>query len=433
MNDRNENRLGYKETKVGWIPEDWEAVKLGTIGAGIRYAIVDGPFGSNLKSIHYRDEGVPVIQSGFVTSGLFKAKKYFYVEEDLFEKQKRSAVRGGDIIMAKIGAQAGRCAIMPKTHPTSILAGNCLKISPHQKRFNTHYTTMLLHRAYAHSGLIEIKTETAQPAISLRNLKTFSLAYPPLPEQEAIAEVLGCWDEGLESLDKLIDAKKLRKKGLMQKLLTGTRRLPGFTKDWKEVRLGDVFDRVTKKNKTGCNNNLTISGPLGLINQEEYFKKRIASTDNSGYYLIKNGEFAYNKSYCNGYPLGAIKRLDRYDEGVVSTLYICFALKDGEADSNFMAQYFENGELDHEIYRVAQEGARNHGLLNITATDYFNTKITIPPTLDEQKAIAAVLETADEEIRLLEAERDALTEQKKGLMQKLLTGEVRMPEFATAV
>jgi type I restriction enzyme S subunit len=265
-----------------------------------------------------------------------------------------------------------------------------------------------------------------------------------LPEQEKISEVLGCWDEGLESLGKLIDAKKLRKKGLMQRLLTGQSRLPGFgaecpmsnvqcrtPKGWKEIQLGDITQRVTRKNKSGCTNNLTISGANGLINQEEFFNKRVAAHDTSGYFLLNRGEFAYNKSYCNGYPLGAIKRLDRYEEGAVSTLYICFAIKDGKVDSNFMTQYFENGELNHEIYRVAQEGARNHGLLNITPTDFFDTKLILP-TLDEQKAIAAVLETADEEIRLLEAERDALAEQKKGLMQKLLTGEVRMPQFRAA-
>ncbi len=282
-----------------------------------------------------------------------------------------------------------------------------------------------------------ISNSGGQDNLSAGLIKTIRLNLPPLPEQEKIAEVLECWDEGIGRLEELIEQKRLRKKGLMQKLLTGTRRLTGFQRsegggqksEWKEVRLGDVFNRVIKKNKAGCSNNLTISGPQGLINQEEYFKKRIASTDNAGYYLIKNGEFAYNKSYCNGYPLGAIKRLDRYDEGVVSTLYICFSLKKGAADSNFMTQYFENGELDHEIYRVAQEGARNHGLLNITATDFFNTKMIIPSTLAEQKAIAAVLETADAEIGFLVAELDALREQKKGLMQKLLTGEVRHPDF----
>ena len=251
---------------------------------------------------------------------------------------------------------------------------------------------------------------------------------PALPEQEKIAEVLGCWDVGIERLEKLIEQKRLRKKGLMQKLLTGDKRLPGFDEEWKEVHLRENFDRISRKNKTGCTNNLTISGAYGLINQEEFFNKRVAAHDTSGYFLLKKGEFAYNKSYCNGYPLGAIKRLDRYDEGAVSTLYICFSLKKGAADSDFMAQYFENGELNHEIYRVAQEGARNHGLLNITPVDFFSTKLILPP-LDEQKAIAAVLRTADEEIELLEAGLDALREQKKGLMQKLLTGEVRCPEF----
>jgi type I restriction enzyme S subunit len=130
----NEGRSGYKKTLVGWIPEEWGCARLESLGAKTKNAIVDGPFGSNLKRIHYRNSGVPVIQSGFVTSQVFQADKYLYVDQSLFREQIRSAVHAGDIVMAKIGARSGTCAVLPANHSDSILAGNSLKISLDRER-----------------------------------------------------------------------------------------------------------------------------------------------------------------------------------------------------------------------------------------------------------------------------------------------------------
>ena len=141
-------------------------------------------------------------------------------------------------------------------------------------------------------------------------------------------------------------------------------------KDWKIVPLNKRFTRSTRKNKSGCENVLTISAQMGLVNQREFYDKDIASDDKSGYFLMKKGEFAYNKSYSTGYPYGAIKQLTKYDEGIVSPLYICFAPKAG-TNTVFYTQYFECGRYNREIYRVAQEGARNHGLLNVAVEDFF--------------------------------------------------------------
>jgi type I restriction enzyme, S subunit len=186
-----------------------------------------------------------------------------------------------------------------------------------------------------------------------------------------------------------------------------------------------VFTRSTRKNIVGNTNILTISGSLGLINQQEFFNKRVASENLDNYYLLKKGEFAYNKSYSNGYPLGAIKRLDRYDAGVLSTLYICFKVNSNDVDCDFLMHYFESGIFNREIYGIAQEGARNHGLLNISVSDFFETLLYLP-SKNEQKRIAETLNIADTEISTLEKQLSAYKQQKRGLMQQLLTGKKRV-------
>lgn len=256
-------------------------------------------------------------------------------------------------------------------------------------------------------------------------VKKIPLLLPPLPEQRKIAAILSTWDDALAMLGQLLEAKRQQKRGLAEALLTGQTRLKGFAGKWEEKRLGDVFTRVTRKNTEGNEHALTISGTLGLIDQREFFNKRVAAADLSGYYLIRRGEFAYNKSYSAGYAYGAIKRLNRYDAGVVSTLYVCFALTQADANSDFYEQFFEAGLLNEGISGIAQEGARNHGLLNVSAKDFFELPIVVPAPA-EQKAIASVLLTLDAEIASLEALRGKVQQQKRGLMDELLTGRVRV-------
>ena len=163
---------------------------------------------------------------------------------------------------------------------------------------------------------------------------------------------------------------------------------------------------------------MTISAQYGLINQEEFFKKGIASEDKSNYYLMYSGEFAYNKSYSNGYPFGAIKRLSLYDKGVVSPLYICFFANKDNTCPEFYQHYFEGGKLNSEIHAIAQEGARNHGLLNISVEDFFYTHIIVPP-IEEQKKIADILSSQDKVIELCERKLEQLKRMKKYYLQNM--------------
>ena len=166
---------------------------------------------------------------------------------------------------------------------------------------------------------------------------------------------------------------------------------------WKQRKLGEIVNRITRKNsKLISELPLTISAQQGLIDQNEFFDKRVASKDVSGYYLIKNGEFAYNKSTSNDAPWGAIKRLDRYENGVLSTLYIVFEIKDETlVNSDFLVAYYSTNLWYKGIHEIAAEGARNHGLLNIAPTDFFKTKLKLPADIEEQQEIGEYFKKID--------------------------------------
>ena len=181
---------------------------------------------------------------------------------------------------------------------------------------------------------------------------------------------------------------------------------PFYTSSWEQRKLGELVDRVVRKN---INNEstlpLTISAQYGLVDQITYFNNRVASRDVSNYYLVLNGEFAYNKSTSDGYPFGAVKRLDLYEKGVLSTLYIVFApKKEQQIDSDYLTVFFDTDRWHKGVAERAAEGARNHGLLNISAEDFFDIDLSVPKDIVEQKQIGAFIRQLDNLITLHQRE-----------------------------
>ena len=264
--------------------------------------------------------------------------------------------------------------------------------------------------------------------LKYENFAKIKMAVPSLVEQKRIAECLSSVDEMIVECINKLELLKSHKKGLMQKLFPAKGqkvpelRFREFKKDgeWEEKKLGELFDRITRRNKESNQNVLTISAQYGLVSQYDYFNKNVAALDVTNYYLINKGDFAYNKSRSQGHPYGAIKSLRLYDKGVVSTLYICFRIKkDVNCSIDFFEHYFETDLINDEIGRIAQEGARNHGLLNISTDDFFNKVSIIVPSLSEQKKIADCLSSIDNMISYYTEKLSLLEQHKKGLMQLL--------------
>ena len=217
-------------------------------------------------------------------------------------------------------------------------------------------------------------------------------------------------------------------------------RFKGFTDAWEQRKLGELVDRVVRKN---TNNEstlpLTISAQYGLVDQITYFNNRVASRDVSNYYLVLNGEFAYNKSTSDGYPFGAVKRLDLYEKGVLSTLYIVFVpKKEQQIDSDFLTVFFDTNRWHKGVAERAAEGARNHGLLNISAEDFFDIDLSVPKDVVEQKQIGAFIRQLDDLITLHQRKYDKLQVLKKAMLEKMFpkngssVPEIRFKGFTDA-
>ena len=228
----------------------------------------------------------------------------------------------------------------------------------------------------------------------LKGVKTYN---PCLEEQKKIAKLLSLLDERIAIQNKIIEDLKKLKCAIIEEVYCSPKqrepkkRFGEYSSPLSTYKMKDFCVRITDKNKDNkCSLVLTIAAQDGLVDQETFFNKSVASENLTGYYILHNGDFAYNRSYSSGYSWGAVKRLDKYKEGVLSTLYICFKVNESIVNSDYLSYYFESTKWHKGVSDISGEGARNHGLLNISVSDYFNTEHRFPP-IDEQKCIASIL------------------------------------------
>ena len=268
---------------------------------------------------------------------------------------------------------------------------------------------------------------TGQKEFSEKILLDLKIKIPSLEEQEKISYFLSRIDKKLFLMEQRFIQLNKCKLSMLQGMIVKSAydkevpniRFNEFKHKWTTIKLKEITDRITTKNRNlDSNLVLTISAEYGLIDQEKYFNKSVASKNLKNYYLLEKGDFAYNKSYSNGHPYGVVKKLNQYNKGIVSTLYICFKPKHF-INPNFLEQYFKTSVWNKEIYKIATEGARNHGLLNIGVEDFFNTKHKIPPTYKEQEKIASFLSTIDDKIKITKKKIDLMKTYKQGLVQKM--------------
>ena len=261
--------------------------------------------------------------------------------------------------------------------------------------------------------------------ISANEVRKIVISIPTIKEQDNIANVLSLLDERIATQNKIIEDLKKLKSAIVEKVFCPPNqeypmcRIEGFEQALSTYKMSDFSSRIATKNKDSkCSLVLTIAAQYGLVNQESFFNKSVASENLTGYYLLHKGEFAYNRSYSAGYDWGAVKRLDNYDEGVLSTLYICFKINETIVDSDYLTYYFESTKWHRGLSDIAGEGARNHGLLNVSITDYFNTKHRFP-VIEEQKAIAKMLNTITKKERKATLLGECYQKQKQYLLRQM--------------
>ena len=254
-----------------------------------------------------------------------------------------------------------------------------------------------------------------------------STSVPGIEEQRKIGALLSNLDNLIALHQRKCDETKQLKKFMLQKMFpkNGEKnpkiRFEGFTDDWEQRKLSEICERITRKNRNNESDlPLTIASQFGLIDQRDFFNKVVAAKDMSNYYLLKKGEFAYNKSYSNGFDYGSIKRLNAYKQGCLSTLYICFGITSDEVESDYLECFFDTLKWYGDLSMICAEGARNHGLLNVDTKGFFDeVTVDLPKSLEEQKRISVYMNALNRLITLHQRKCEKLKELKKYMLHNM--------------
>lgn len=406
---------GYKATPLGIIPQEWEVRRLGDLCCN------QGDYGINAPAVAYSNDLPTYLRITDISDdGKFIIDNKASVNSPNSESYH---LKEGDIVFARTGATVGKTYLYDPADGDLVFAGFLIRFSPNEQKIVPYYLKTYTNTAAYWYWVKIISQRSGQPGINAAEYSSLQLPVPPLSEQKKIAEVLGVWDKAIEKQSQLIEQLTLRKRGLMQQLLTAKRRLLGFSDPWKVCIMQQLFTPVTTVNDGKPHLPMTISAKLGLISQQNKFDRVIAGDSLKKYTLIRYGDFAYNKGNSNLYEMGCIYQL-KEKSALVPFVYICFRAKESVC-GDFYQQYFLNHGLDRQLKRIITSGARGDGLLNVDKKDFFSLKI-IYPSFEEQTAIAQVLTAADREIELAQQKLKLLRQQKRGLMQQLLTGKKRV-------
>jgi type I restriction enzyme S subunit len=386
MIQNNNIPQGYKDSPLGIIPEGWGVKRLGEI-----FELSSGKTKPKDSSNEYYDDYIFPIYGGNGILGY--AKKFSHSLPQ--------------IIIGRVGEYCGQVLCVKNN---CWVTDNAL-FTKYIDECDIDFLTYKLQ----FENLSKLRSKGGQPLISQKPIYLHSISLPPLSEQQKIAEILTVWDNAIDIQMRFIASLQKRKQGLMQQLLTGKKRLKGFEGEWKEVKLGEIFDERNELN-FNCLPLLSV-GQSGIYPQTESDKKDISNDDKSKYKRICKGDIGYNTMRM-WQGRSALSKL----EGIISPAYTVIIPK-ADTDSLYFSYLFKTSKIINLFWRNSQGLVDD--TLNCKFKDFSKIKIRIPP-IEEQTAIANILFAADKEINLAKKKLTALKEQKKGLMQQLLTGKKRV-------
>jgi type I restriction enzyme S subunit len=406
---------GYKLTKIGTLPVDWEVVTINSTlntGKNVTYGIV--------QPGEYQEDGVPMIRSQDYSRGWVDLSNIMKVSPEIDKPYERSRVKAGDILLTVVGANVGVIERLPEQLDGANISRSVARISVNEKKGSSEFIFQFLKsigiRKFVHLNTVG----GAQPVINLKNLSVFPIPSPPLPQQQKIAQILATWDKAIQTQTQLINAKKELKRGLMQRLLTGK---------GKEYRFRDLL-RVVKRNFDWDDNELydlisvrRRSG--GLFHRSSLhghqIKTKTLRTAQEGDFLISKMQILHGASGLT---------TSEFDGMKISGSYLAVvSAKPKVLDIKYLNLLSQTKQFYHKTY-ISSYGVHIEKMTFDFKT--FLKKKVVIPSLEHQQKTVEILTTADKEITLLETRLTELREQKRGLMQRLLTGAVRVTVPATA-
>lgn len=428
-----QTKPGYKHTKLGWIPRDWAILT----GKDISLKITKGS-SPRWQGFSYQDTGVLFVTSENVRLGFMDISRPKYLPVKFNDKAKNSVLQKGDILINIVGASIGRSCIFTIDEIANINQAVCL-LRP-KTQFSSIYLSNFLQLSTSVTRLLNTQTESARPNLTLEDIRNFQFLLPPLPEQQKIAQILSTWDKAIEQQEQLIKKKERLKQGLMQQLLSGKKRFPGFDGKWEEYAFGDVFDflKTYSFSRAQLTDEANVSDTLyfhyGDIHAT-YSQPIVNCTVTKVPWLLPDFSVQSSNSYLQDGDLIIADASEDY-EGVGACIELSglngkkaisglhtIAVRD---KSGLTAQYFRAYILKNPMVALrVKQIATGSKVYGISKTNMTKLTIILPP-IEEQEKIASILSSADEEIKVLKQRLDKLKCQKKGLMQKMLTGEVRV-------
>lgn len=425
-----------KHTEIGDIPVDWE---LQTFDETFRVISNNTLSRENLnnrggavRNIHYGD-----ILTKFPEVLDCNEEEIPYVNELSLLSSSTQLLQDGDIVVADTAEDetVGKVIEVQNLGDSKLVAGlHTIPCRVKKGDFAPGWLGYYMNSDLFHNQILPYITGIKVSSISKGAISETLILVPPFDEQEKIVHSLNKIQLLMTSETKVVNKIKLVKNGCLSKMFpqkddtVPEMRLPGFTEAWEQRKLSEICERITRKNRNNESDlPLTIASQFGLIDQRDFFNKIVAAKDMSNYYLLKKGEFAYNKSYSNGFDYGSIKRLNAYKQGCLSTLYICFGITSDEVESDYLECFFDTLKWYGDVSMICAEGARNHGLLNVDTKGFFDeVTVDLPKSLEEQKRISAYLNALNHLITLHQCKCDKYSNIKKGMMSDLLTGKIRL-------
>ena len=397
----------------GWIvPMGWKLEKFKDITDILKCGIASTPT--------YVEKGVPFLSSQNVKENRINLEKYNYISEEYHEfLTKNNKPKKGDILYTRVGANFGLAAVSNLDFEYSVYV-SLTHIRMKEGYNSTFYSYMLNSDRYRNLARRSVFQGGGVPNLNVKIVENFNMLIPPLEEQDKIAEILSTWDSAIEKQEQLIEKKKEFKKGLMQRLLSGKVRFKEFNDEWVSTKINHYIKPVIRE----CEKPTDAYWRLGLRSHGKgTFHELVedpASVSMDKLYIVKNNDLIVNITFAWEH---AIAVADKNDEGkLVSHRFPTYEFNEN-AYPKFFKYYILQSKFKHILVNISPGGAGRNRVMN--KKDFLNISVKIP-SYEEQAKIAEVLSAADKEIELLEKELEALKLQKKGLMQRLLTGEVRV-------
>ena len=413
MNNMMEPKIRFKG-----FEGEWKDTNLGNISNNFKYGINAAAIPYDGKNKYLRITDIDDTTHVFLQDNLTSpGADLSYCDEYIMQD--------GDIVIARTGASVGKSYVYHTVDGKIYFAGFLIRVRTNKEVNKDFIFQKTLTNAYT-KHIQFVSQRSGQPGVNVNELKSFSFLIPrDKEEQQAIASYFTSLDSQISASTSRLASLKQMKAASLQAMFPHEGetvpkiRFKGFEGEWKKVKLNSFAKRVTRKNShLESTLALTIASAHGLVSQIDYFNNLVVGSNIRNYYLLKKGEFAYNKSYSNGYPFGSVKRLDRYEQGILSTLYITFSI-DNSISSDYLTHFFDTNLWHKEVAERAAEGARNHGLLNIGANDFLDINIWKPESKAEQQAIASYFTSLDRQISLQSQRLEKLKQIKSACLDKM--------------